>query len=220
VSCRRSSRRAFFAVDTHPAGGAAAPPAPWRPVAQFLDDPAALRTHVHLVRSKLAAANRRPTAEIELRVAASVAHLGLVARLLSPALGIAALSDTHAFPSLDPRTTWWQPELGGASPLSLPDEPLVDGFPATPIDDLSVAFAHSPLSPLIIRGNVDSARHTAATIIGRVIPALAPTPAPNPAQRFRRRSCCLIYRAAPPGRGRLCGDCPLTRPPARRQSTW
>jgi ferric iron reductase protein FhuF len=28
---------------------------------------------------------------------------------------------------------------------------------------------------------------------------------------FRRRSCCLIYRAAPGGSGALCGDCALRR---------
>ena len=31
----------------------------------------------------------------------------------------------------------------------------------------------------------------------------------GPDGAFRRRSCCLIYRAAPGRRGALCGDCAL-----------
>lgn len=31
---------------------------------------------------------------------------------------------------------------------------------------------------------------------------------------FRRRSCCLIYRAGPGGKGALCGDCALDLRPA------
>jgi ferric iron reductase protein FhuF len=30
--------------------------------------------------------------------------------------------------------------------------------------------------------------------------------------RFRRRTCCLIYRAAPGRDGAVCGDCVLLRP--------
>ncbi|MGH3825441.1 MAG: (2Fe-2S)-binding protein [Pseudonocardiaceae bacterium] len=30
---------------------------------------------------------------------------------------------------------------------------------------------------------------------------------------FRRRSCCLIYRAAPNAAGAVCGDCVLSRDP-------
>jgi hypothetical protein len=28
---------------------------------------------------------------------------------------------------------------------------------------------------------------------------------------FRRRSCCLLYRIAPPGPKKLCGDCVLSQ---------
>jgi ferric iron reductase protein FhuF len=74
------------------------------------------------VRAALARRGGRRADEIELRVAASVLHLGLVARLIAPAL--AALADQHR---LDMRLgeLWWQDTLGGPVPLSVPvgDDP-------------------------------------------------------------------------------------------------
>ena len=69
------------------------------------------------VRTALAARGGQPPGEIELRVAASVAHLGLVARLVAPALG-AAVTGHRVDMRLD--VLWWQDTLGGPVPLSIP----------------------------------------------------------------------------------------------------
>ncbi|HEY3607545.1 MAG TPA: hypothetical protein VGL06_08600, partial [Pseudonocardiaceae bacterium] len=105
----------FFAIETHPAGEPPRPP--WRLMRELADDPAVLADRVRAVRTHLAAG--RPVDTVEPRVAASVAHLGLVARLVSPVLGAAATD--RVVPDLDLRDTWWQPVLGGAFPLSVAD---------------------------------------------------------------------------------------------------
>ena len=72
------------------------------------------------VRAYLAAAGGQPPEAVEPRVAASVAHLGLAARLVSPALAAAVL---HGRPlGCDLGAVRWQPALGGPVPLSLPDD--------------------------------------------------------------------------------------------------
>jgi len=59
---------------------------------------------------------------VEFRVAASVTHLGVAARLISPALGMAVL--LGRVPRMDPAEVYWQPVLGGPLPLSLPASAL------------------------------------------------------------------------------------------------
>jgi hypothetical protein len=215
----------FFAVDTHPAD--AVPPEPWRAMHELVDDPATLLDRVHAVRARLASG--RPPEAVPLRVAASVAHLGLVARLVSPALDVAVRR--HAVLNIDLRRTWWQPVLGGPFPLSVTDTPcpgkenftsqVLDG----PIRTLGEALAALSVSPRILWGNVASALHGAASMITAERPTLANETRTFVARlltepplagtgtttggRFRRRSCCLIYRAAPDGKGPVCGDCVL-----------
>jgi hypothetical protein len=194
---------------------------------ELVDDPAALLDRVSAVRARLAAGRSPET--VPLRVAASVAHLGLVARLVSPALDVAVRR--HAVLDVDPRHTWWQPVLGGPFPLSVTDSPrpgtenfasqVLDG----PIRTLGEAVATLSVSARILWGNVASAVHGAASMIiaGRpelaketrafVARLLAEPPLAGTGTitdgRFRRLSCCLIYRAAPDGRGPVCGDCVL-----------
>lgn len=84
------------------------------------------------------------------------------------------------------------------------------------------------VSPHILHGNTASAVNGAATMIIAARPdltgrtgAIASLLLTHPPLReasttttdgaFRRRSCCLIYRAAPGNRGALCGDCALGR---------
>lgn len=105
----------FFAVDRH--APSASPPGPWRPLDQLSRPGAALDARVRRVRAALATRGGRPADRIELRVAVSVAHLGLVARLVAPAIGAAALG--ASLPG-DPAGLWWQDELGGPYPLSVP----------------------------------------------------------------------------------------------------
>jgi hypothetical protein len=181
---------------------------------ELVDDPTVLADRVHAVRTHLAAG--RPADAVELRVAASVTHLGLTARLISPALA------TDAVPDLDLRTTWWQPMLGGPFPLSIADttaglDQLLDG-PLTTLVTITRPFG---VSDQILWGNVASALHGAAAMIGErandAVDQLMSRPrlrgtGTSTDGRFRRRTCCLIYRAAPGRDGAVCGDCVLLRP--------
>ncbi|MYS20943.1 FhuF 2Fe-2S C-terminal domain-containing protein, partial [Streptomyces sp. DvalAA-14] len=193
------------------------------------------------VRQWLAAAGGQPPEAVEPRVAASVAHLGLAARLVSPALALAVL---HARPlafALD--EVRWRPVLGGPVPLALPAaalggpqrdpdllaEQLAAGLLAGPLEELAAAFARFGVSWHILRGNTASAVNGAALMLARARPERAARAREFAASllarpplagagggieegAFRRRSCCLIYRAAPDRKGALCGDCALHRP--------
>ncbi|MGV9298830.1 (2Fe-2S)-binding protein [Amycolatopsis sp. NPDC003676] len=211
----------FFAVDTHSADE---PASPWRPLSEVLDDGPVLRERVAQNRAVLGGDF------VELRVAASIAHLGLAARLLSPALGLAA--GAGAIP--DYSTAWWQPKLGGAFPLSLKEDSRVESDVVTafaervlrgPLVRLDKAMAQFSLAENVRRGNVASALNGAVTVLrserpewtDRVVeivgaleelPELAGT-ATRENGRFRRRSCCLFYRATPDRDGPKCGDCVL-----------
>ena len=204
----------FFAVDEHPA--VAVPAAPWRAFRYVVDDPSVLTERIAAIQAYLAAGGGRPA----VRVAASVTHLGLVARLVSPTLGVAA--STGGFPALDLADVWWQPELGGTFPLSVHYRPgggaaaFVDG----PLRTVTELF---DVSGTVLWGNVASAINGAATMLGTARAAalaakLLDTPPLRGAStrrangRFQRRSCCLIYlAAAEPDRRAVCGDCVLAR---------
>jgi hypothetical protein len=55
-------------------------------MSELVDAPRILRDRVAAVRARLAATGGQAPEAVELRVAASVTHLGLLARLVSPAL--------------------------------------------------------------------------------------------------------------------------------------
>jgi hypothetical protein len=230
----------FCAFETHATDSELI--APWRKLSEATQEGSGvLRERVASVRAALAANSGRPPEAVESRVAASVAHLGLVARVISPVLGLAAL---HGLPSrpLTLDDLWWGSALGGAFRLSLPREtvtPVAGGDTRSagaiaadmldgPVRDLVDAFAPFSVSRRILWGNVASAVHGAATGITAAAPSLE-QPARAAALaflrqpqlranhtmdthngRFTRRSCCLIYRAAPDAAGAVCGDCVLT----------
>jgi len=79
----------YFAVDVHQPG--VPPRPPWQPLGDLVSSPDALAGRIGEVRERLAAAAGCPPGDVEFRVAASIAQLGLCARLLSPALGAAAV---------------------------------------------------------------------------------------------------------------------------------
>jgi hypothetical protein len=215
----------FFAVGTHPAG--AVPRPPWRPMRELVADPGVLAGRVAAVRAHLAAGTGQDPDRVPPRVAASVTQLGLVARLLSPALACAV----RGGPGFGPDWTglWWQPEPGSLFPLSVPADPagtperVIDG----PVRDLVRLTGGFGVSPRVLWGNVASAVNGAVTAIGGARPELRPRAVAVASAlldrpplrhtgdglaegRFRRRSCCLIYRAAPgAGRAAVCGDCVL-----------
>ncbi len=227
----------FFAVGSHPAG--AEPGSPWRPARELAEPSGPLLGRVMSVRAALAERGGCPPGDIELKVAASVMHLGLTARLVSPAL--AALAGRGR---LDLRLDglWWQDTAGGPVPLSVPD-PGGPGTGARPgagrtVDDdcgqlldgviapvTSAVSGLVPVSPRVLWGNVASAVNGAAGMVAAqraglgqqawaVAAAFFRSPKLGrehraPGPSFRRSSCCLIYRLAPAGPRPVCGDCVL-----------
>jgi FhuF 2Fe-2S C-terminal domain len=251
---------------------------PWRSMGELADGSGVLAARVAEVRALLAAGGGRPAEAVELRVAASVTHLGLAARIVSPYLALAVLYG-RAPVGLRLADLRWQPALGGPYPLSLPcqgasgptppgqGEPsaaeapargpvplapsrspgrradpagglqaladgLARGLVEGPVRELVDACGALRVSPHVLWGNVASAVNGAAGMIAAVRPqdaarahaiaglltdrsALRGTGVRTPAGAFRRRGCCLIYRAAPGGSGALCGDCALSRVPTR-----
>ncbi|HZS21868.1 MAG TPA: hypothetical protein VFA63_12910 [Pseudonocardiaceae bacterium] len=231
----------FFVVDTHLGGSVAHQP--WHPMSELVEDPHILHHRVAAVRARLAATTGRSPQAVELRVAVSVTQLGLVARLVSPALAVAVT--TGQLLKLDLGSTRWQRMLGGAFPLSVPlpadtgtrdhDMKLLAHLVAQhilngPIRDLVQATLPLSLSPRILWGNVASAVNGALSMMAtrqppwaqrsRVLasllldqPPLRNTSITTTTGGFRRRSCCLIYRAAPTATAAVCGDCILSRDP-------
>lgn len=211
------------------APGPSGQPAPSRPPGDPSDapaDPLAFRVR------KVARSLHAP----EVRVAASIAHQGLAARLWSVALGCAAL---HGWvPDLDPRLVHWDPDAGA------PDDLWLSGVRALPAESLdpvvrqghlvplaAALTARYRLSPGLLRGNAGSAlagsvrmlarwaRASGRNDVAERVPALAAGPFGHPdlsrsldPATGRRRSCCLYYRL--PGGG-LCGDCCFEGPPGR-----
>jgi hypothetical protein len=180
----------FFAVELHAANSP--PSAPWRAMSELTADHDALERRIRQVQAGLAAMAAVPRGEIELRVAASVAQLGLVARLVSPVVAVAVLSgqllDVALAGSTRPSGVRWQPELGGAFPLSCasgvagPEYETVDELVAALRESL-VGRALAPLiertqaivsvSPNVLWGNVASAVNSAVTLIARRHPEQA-----------------------------------------------
>ena len=242
--------RAPARSDSAPSGGPSdqgvAPP--WRSMAELADGSDVLPDRVAAVRSVLAAGGGQRPEAVETRVAASVAHLGLAARVVSPYFALAVLRG-RAPSALRLAGLRWQPALGGPFPLSLPRAadgacgPVHAGPPALadalahalcegPLRELADACAAFRVSPHVLWGNAASAVHGAARMIGAARPdtagraldlaglllargPLRGTGSCTAAGGFRRRSCCLIYRAAPGGSGALCGDCVLPHLPGR-----
>jgi hypothetical protein len=209
------------------------PAPPWQPVSELTVRPGPLRARVASVRAVLAARGGLQASAIDLRVAASAVHLGLVARFVAPALAAAAL-DTRVDMRLD--GLWWQDELGGPVPLSVPVPDRGSPAPrdwhcqllAEVIAPLTTVTSRlAGVSNRVLWGNVASGTNAAAGQVARSRPGLADraweaaralfaspwlaaerTP-PGPA--FRRSSCCLFYRLSPGSRSAICGDCILSR---------
>lgn len=195
----------FFAVRSHLPG--AAPAAPWRPGSELASPTEPLAARIEAVRTALAAGggpSGRTPAEVEPRVAGSVAHLGLTARLIAPALGAAVL---RCPVDLRLAGLWWQDELGGAMPLSVPapagtgpdaavlEPPAAErrgpangaagqarpdeGWERMLLDEtitpVTAAVARLvTVSSRVLWGNVASAVNTAAAQVARQRPDLAP----------------------------------------------
>lgn len=189
----------------------------WRPVMELVERYDVLRDRVEQVRARLAGADGR---DVPVRVAASVAQMGVVARLVAPVVGVAVLTGDV----LDLADARWKAEFG-AFPVSVTGRTVADlgdVLGGGPVRGLVEATRRLSVSPQVLWGNVASAVNGAAVMLGRARPDLA-GPAGDlvtgllerPPLRgtgagagtgFRRRSCCLIYQAIPQG---YCGDCIL-----------
>ncbi|MBE7187102.1 (2Fe-2S)-binding protein [Jatrophihabitans endophyticus] len=218
----------FFAVDVLEDGSS--PGAPWRPLTDLVADATVLRRRVLAVRAALADRRGLAPSRVELRLAASTAHLGLVARLVAPAVAAAALGG----PRIDVRTDrlWWQDRLGVPYPLAVRPAPVGSQagdvvLTGSAVEAVTDAVRRDfGVSPRALWGNIGSAANTAARLVAGARPDLAAaadsaadTLLADPrvdggrvrsGPAFRRRSCCGIYRL--PGRPSvLCGDCVLAR---------
>lgn len=216
----------FFCVDERPGPD-------WTCWAALSADAEALRLRTDEVHAVLAAGPGSP--DVEPGVVASLTHLGLVARLVSPLLGAALLSGVLPVTPVEDVHI----DLTGVNPLPL-------AFAATSAvaigsaEELAAAFqlhwltpAVRPftravrafwfVSPRVLDGNVTSAVAGALRMAGTARPELAARadavldallrsgPLAGTGRRrddgsFVRRSCCLFYRL--PGAG-TCGDCVL-----------
>ncbi|MFE3092411.1 IucA/IucC family C-terminal-domain containing protein [Streptomyces sp. NPDC059248] len=190
----------------------------------------ALARRVDLVAGRLGARERR--------VAASVAQLGLAARLWSVALGSAALHGT--LPALRPADLRWTYDRSSPDDLLLTDPHTVPAS-VTAIRS-AVQEAHlvplaaalrrdTPVSARLLWGNAGSAlagavreidawaRRTGRTDAAARARTLADGLFAHPdlagtvrGPGMRRTSCCLYYRTG----GGLCGDCAFDAPPGPR----
>ncbi len=219
----------YFAIEIHDPGDRLV--APWRPLAELIGAPAALRERAVQVRGALARAGGLAPEQVELRVAASVAQLGLSARLIAPAFGLAVLARRGL--GFDASQARWVPGDGSMFPLSLPAAALGDAeLPEAkalsadiegrwldgPVQDLAAGFGGLSVSGQILWGNVASAVNGAAAMVSRSQPglrdratalaqALLATPnlagrhAGLPASPGFRRRSCCLIYRAAPGGG-------------------
>ena len=150
-----------------------------------------------------------------------MAHLGLVARLIAPAVGIEALGLPPVWLSLE--NLWWQDVLGGPYPLSVAE--ATNGAVPDAVETISEAIVEQyAVSARVVWGNVWSAANGAATLVAAARPAAREAAMAaadrmladprvdsgelNAGPLFRRRSCCLIYQLTD-DRAAVCGDCVL-----------
>jgi ferric iron reductase protein FhuF len=211
----------------------------FRPLSVLGSDPDAVLTVAGRTRASLASRTGLPLDAVPLRVGASLAFLGLMARWLSPAVGALVLGGVVA--DLRPEQVLWQQRDDGRLRLALPDVAALSagGSPADRtellrsvlLDDgatpLVEAFAeHARLSRTVLWGNVASA-------VAGLIPVLARRAQAHKADALAVRN--QLFAAAPllgrgtfavpsgafrrqsccllykvPGAG-ACGDCLLTR---------
>ena len=225
----------FFRLDT------AAEGLDWEVFSAFAADGAKVAGAIAEMRARLADGPRVAEGRIDHRAAASIWHLGVVARIVSPVVGAVAAA-------------WWTPRLdrllwrrdGDRQPMfgiragdlaGVRTETAADaaqavhaGVVRTIVTPLTrTASDAAAVSEHVLWGNVWSAFAGAAAVavsagpdVGRtaaaVVRAVVET-ADRPLagrfvspRRYRRDTCCLYYRL--PGGG-LCGDCVLDHVPVR-----
>lgn len=182
----------FFTLHTHPADSPVTEP--WLVMRELVTNPALLSGRITAVRTRLAAAVLQTVDAVPLRVAASTAQMGLVARLVSPALALSLINGQA--PDMDLAHLRWQPLLGGPFPLSVPvailagstgtgghqDAPasaqqaaavLTDRVINGPVLEIIDATRSFSVSTRVLWGNVASAVNGAARMIATARPPWA-----------------------------------------------
>jgi hypothetical protein len=191
----------YFALETPPTLSG------WTPLSA-LADPATARDRVARTRSVLG--------DGPARAAASVDFLGIASRVASPV--VLSLVESGRAPVLSLDTVWWRDAVPGPMRLavtaSATASSAVDAVVSPVLVPLLEAYAVTfALSRRVLWGNVASALNGAAALLGAAPVAAALLSAPplvgtarSLPPRFRRNSCCLLYRFAGAG---TCGDCVL-----------
>ena len=163
----------------------------------------------------------------ELRIGASLVHLGHAARLWSPvlacALGHGVLPDLTDLQRADDGAQLRLPEPVGQPVDSPSAELLYRAVVQHHLEPLEAGLSVK-LAPGLLSGNIASALVGASTALLAARPDLRPRivgvtdsllgigrlagsgTITGPRLDFRRRSCCLFYRIPDGGK---CGDCPL-----------
>lgn len=191
------------------------PSSPWQQLSARISDEA-LRARVEYVAAALHSPGSEP---VDARTAASTEHFGLVARLVAAHICGRALG---FWLDLSASSIWWQQLEGGLLSLSFtrsePRDPLRDNSIKRLTDTVQRLYG---VSPHVLWGNVGSAANSTLSLLRTTRPDLLPA-ARRAADEllsdpridggrlrsgpdFRRRSCCLIYRAGTA----VCGDCVL-----------
>ncbi|WP_375484960.1 (2Fe-2S)-binding protein [uncultured Jatrophihabitans sp.] len=192
------------------------------PVRDLCADRSALSRHVATTREVLGERAAVPASRVELRVAASVWFLGLVARLVSAPVGARVLG--AGWVRLHPADVLVPDEPG---PVTLRPSGVAPSLAAGVLTPVVMPLARATaaaagVAPRILVGNIASAVAGAAVVIAAVRPELAGTARDRTVEAlaepplagagevtaagFVRASCCLLYRVPPGG---LCGDCVL-----------
>lgn len=220
----------FFTVQTHVAGEEPAPP--WRFLSELADGSGALRDRIEAVRRNLAGRVAKSPDGVDLRVAASVTHLGVIARVIAPTIAAVVTGGPRISQKLN--DVWWQDQLGGPFPLSVLQQQASEreggdnGLGSAVESVTRCVLDETGVSDRVLWGNVGSSANSAARLIGAARPDLseAAHEAANSYLRdvrvdggalragpgFRRRSCCLIYQLTD-DRSAVCGDCVLEPTP-------
>lgn len=215
---------------------------PWWPFTRLVGSD--LRSGGDLLSRRVAAVTevvaeraRVTPAQIDPRAAASLVHLGLAARLVSPPLAAALLGG--GLLHLDPHALYWRDVLGPV-PLTQPGVRMTPVDPddvvtiataiagalvAGPVAALTAAIGATGVSPRVLWGNVASSFAAAAAGLVRAAPQRAATvcavvdsvlgQAPlrghgsfvPGAARRFKRTSCCLYYRVPGGG--YCGDCVL-----------
>lgn len=201
----------YFAVEVH--GPHTPVRRPWQPLDALLGSAAALRDRSEDVRAALLGPDRRHPELVEFRVAASVAQLGLAARLLAPVFGIALI--TRAAPPVDVSQLRWVPAVTSLFRLSLPEAALAAPTSPAPTDagtlardlirsllhgllgGMVEAFAAMAVSRRVLWGNVGSAVNGTTTMITASRPDLGPETVALASALLRAGPLAGTYRGLP-----------------------